>query len=192
MTRRQFVAACLVFAAGVLALALAWPIRPFRRAVVRLLHPRLDARSLRGSLSPDEMRTVVAFAEVLVDPPQWSDVDRTVIRDHVQYRTERGAGYLALYRMTAQLLEDRAGGRFAEVDRAARTRLVVEHGFAPKPLAPVDYFIAFDRRVLAVRTLAAAGLLEGYYDSAAGWAVVGHRRAPGQCGDLLRYTAPEA
>jgi hypothetical protein len=192
MTRRQFVKACLVFAAGALALVLVWPIRPLRRAVARLLHPRLDARSPRGSLSPDELNTVVAFAEVLVDPPQWTDADRTAVRDDVRYRTERKAGYLALYRMTAQLLEHRAGGRFAELDRAARTRLVIEHELAPKPLAPLDYLSAFDRRALAVRTLAAAGLIEDYYDTAAGWAVMGYRRAPGQCGDLLRYTAPEA
>lgn len=192
MTRRQFVTACLVFAAGAVVLALAWPIPPLRRVAVRLLHPRLDARSPRGSLSPAEMNTVVAFAEVLVDPPQWTEVDRAVVRDDVEYRTQRKPGYLALYRMAAQLLDGRAGGRFAAMDRAARTRLVIEHGFTPKPLSPLDYLTTFDRRALAVRTLTAAGLLEDYYDSAAGWAVMGYRRAPGQCGDLLRYTAPEA
>jgi hypothetical protein len=35
-------------------------------------------------------------------------------------------------------------------------------------------------------------LVGGYYNSPAGWAVVGYAHFPGRCGDLGRYVRPEA
>jgi hypothetical protein len=190
MTRRQFVAACLVFATGFVALALAWPLPLTRRIIARLLAPRLDRGSDRGRLSPDEMASAVAFAEVLVEDRPFTEDERGGVVEHIAERTEHHPGYLALYRMTAALLDRHAATRFAALDHRARTRLVLARRFLPD-VRPRDYLVTFDRRELAVRVLAAPDLIEGFYDSPAGWASIGYRQSPGRCGDLLRYTRPE-
>src|SRR5215470_14701067 len=105
MTRRQFVAACLIVAAGLVALVLAWPLPPTRRLVARLLAPRLDGDAPRGRLSPAEMASMVAFAEVLVEERAFTEAERGGVADHVDERTEYHRGYPALYRTTAAVLD---------------------------------------------------------------------------------------
>ena len=111
--------------------------------------------------------------------------------DHVDERTEYHPGYLPLYRTTAALLDSHAGTSFALLDRDARTRLMLARRWLPD-VRPRDYLLTFDRRELALRVFAAPDLIEGFYDSPAGWASIGYRQARGNCGDLLRYTQPEA
>jgi len=43
-----------------------------------------------------------------------------------------------------------------------------------------------------VREKAVPDLINGYWRSPAGWAAVGYGVFPGRCGDLTRYTRPEA
>jgi hypothetical protein len=52
--------------------------------------------------------------------------------------------------------------------------------------------LVFRRRAVAIERILVPDLIRGYYESAAGWALVGYSTFPGQCGDLASYTRAEA
>ena len=191
MTRRQVVTAALTLVLIAFLFVLVWPIPPLRRALIALLRPRVDTRAPTGALSAAELDTLLAYAEVLAAPARWSEEDRQALAHHVEERAGRRPGFLALYRTTARVLEERADRRFTVMGRAERTRLIVRERLVPASLRPLDYLTTLDRRRLSVSGLAAPDLLQGYYDSASGWAIVGYTSFPGRCGDLMRYTRPE-
>ena len=119
--------------------------------------------------------------------------ERALLQEHVEHRLGQGGGYyVELYRTTVDLLRQLGGARFGMLDAADRVALVSRHRLAVADLRPGESLGAFPEDIRAVRTRAAPDLLGGYYASAAGWAAVGYGSFPGQCGDLARYTRPEA
>ena len=163
-----------------------------RQGIVDRIRPRLDPDSPTGTL-PDAARgAIVAFGEVLAMGRPLSPDERQALLEEVDDQTRTIRGQLALYRMTADLLDGLARGRFAALDIADRTALLVRHSLTAFPVATRECLLPFRRRELAVRALAAPALVTAFYRSAAGWAVVGYRVFPGRCGDPLRYTRAES
>jgi hypothetical protein len=173
------------------ALVALWRPRQLGQVLARYLEPRLDSSSPTGTLSRGEMENLVAFGEVLVEGRPLSADERRHLIEHVDERTQSAPGYLALYRMTASLLDRLAGTRFAALDLSERTDVMTRHRLTPSEVGTTEYLLPFRRQELRVRALAVPDLIRGYYRSPAGWAVVGYEAFPGRCSNLIRYTLPE-
>jgi hypothetical protein len=145
-------------------------------------------------LPGSDLDDLLAFGEVLVaGAVPLPASERALLREHVDHRLGQGGGYYVdLYRTTVALLRRLGGARFGLLDPAERVALVSRFRLGVADVRPGESLGAFSEDVRAVRTRAAPDLLAGYYASAAGWAVVGYGSFPGQCGDLARYTRPEA
>lgn len=186
----MFVRWVVLSLACVTALAAAFAPRRLRSAVERLGRPRLDRASATGKLQPEEIATVVAFAEVLVEGSPLLPAQRQFLVEHLDERTLTAAGYLSLYRKTARTLDGSAGRSFTGLDFDQRVALVGQRQLG-RPVRLREQLLPFRRDELAVRALARPDLIRGYYRSPGGWAVVGYSAFPGRCGDLVRYTRSE-
>src|SRR5262245_20002537 len=191
VTRRTLLRTLLLIASLAMLLVSSWRLG-LKALSARLLEPRLDASALTGALSDVELSTVVAFAEVLVEGRTLSAVEREHVVEHIRNRVLRRPGYLALYRTTARVLDGLASAPFATLELSDRAAVMVRHRLTGSHVAQVEYLWPLQRAQLTVRVLAAPDLIAGYYRSPAGWAAVGYAAYPGRCGDLIRYTKPEA
>jgi hypothetical protein len=191
MTRRRALEILTAVVLGMAALVFFWRPRWLWRLIPSLLAPRLDASSPTGVLAEGQMQTVLAFAEVLVEVRGLSPVERRHLAEHIDTRTRNTPGYFSLYRTTARLLERLGGGQFSVLDPGRRAEMMVRHRLVPSEVRLREYLMPFRRQALAVRGLAAPDLIEAYYRSPAGWAVVRYAAFPGRCGSLLRYTLSE-
>lgn len=192
MTRRRLLQVLGVVVGAIVAALLAWRPSALVSRIAAAFRPRLDLSSPTGALSPSELATVVAFGEILVDGGTLPTLERGYLVEHVDDRTRRIPGFLALYRTTAELLDGLAGVPFATLAADERTRLMTDHRLTVSEVTTRELLVPCSRRQLTVRALAVPDLLLGYYTSPAGWAVVGYDTFPGRCGDLTRYTRPEA
>ena len=192
MTRRRALQALALLVLGALAVVLVRRLEWLRRTVAEWIRPRLDASAPTGTLPDGERDTLVAFGEVLAVGRPLSPGERQALLEELDEETRFTPGQLALYRMTAGLLDRLAGTRFAALDLPARADVLVRHGLTSYPVRTLECLWPFRRRELAVRALAVPGLITAYYRSAAGWAVVGYDVFPGRCGDPRRYTRAEA
>ena len=191
VTRRRLLALLSALVLAVAAMLVRWRHPPLWELARRHLAPRLDETSPTGTLTPDERQTVVAFGEILVRGKALSPIEREYLIEHLDDRTRGGPGYLELYRAAAALLDRIAGQPFATLDAGRRAALMVSHRLVDYDIRTREYLWPFRRQELALRTLVVPDLIEGYYRSAAGWAVVGYATFPGRCGDMLRYAGPE-
>jgi len=143
-------------------------------------------------LSGDELEDLVAFGEVLVEGRRLPPAERDHLVDHIKDSAQGSREKLALYRTTAALLDRLAGGPFARLEIAERIELVRRHRLDIRG-TPADAGIAhLGPTEKDVREKAVPDLINGYWRSPAGWAAVGYGVFPGRCGDLTRYTRPEA
>jgi hypothetical protein len=143
-------------------------------------------------LSDPELEDLVAFAELLVEGRSLSPVERDALVGSIAGHVAREPDYLGLCRTTVSLLGRMAGRRFSSLTMTERIELMTRHRLN-SPDAPAEDDrgpLADDAR--AVRTRARRALIADYYRSPAGWAAVGYDVFPGRCGDLGRYTRPEA
>ncbi len=138
------------------------------------------------------MEDLVAFAEVLVEGRTLAPAERGYLVEHIEDRTRRSPEYLSLYRTTARTLERLAGRRVASLEIRERIELVARHRLGDPRVLPGEDLGPLAEEVRALRRRAATDLIEGYYRSPGGWAVVGYATFPGRCGDLTRYTRPES
>jgi len=145
-----------------------------------------------GVLSNSDLEALVAFAEVLVNDRHLSAAERGYLVQHLEDRTAQSAEYVTLYRMTARTLDRLAGRRFSSLDLRERVEFVERHHLGDPRVSPDEDLGPFTDDVRTVRKRAASDLIAGYYASPAGWAAVGYATFPGRCGDLTRYTRPEA
>jgi len=152
----------------------------------------LDPPSTPGALSSVELEDLVAFAEVLVEGRTLARAERGYVVEHIEDRIRRSPEYLSLYRTTAHALERLAGQRFASLEIRERIEFAARHRLTDPRVLPGEDLGPFAEEVRALRTRAVGDLVEGYYRSPAGWAVVGYATFPGRCGDLTRYTRPES
>jgi hypothetical protein len=154
--------------------------------------PRMPGSPELGTLSPTEMDTVLAYAEVLSDITDFSEETRQYMGNHIQARTQKDAGYFSLFRMTATFLNQMKKGEFSKLSRLDRVSALQKHGLMSCRVHRRECFSLFGRSERTIRALAAADLVSAYYRSPAGWAVVGYAYPRGYCADLTRYTRPEA
>ena len=143
-------------------------------------------------LSASELEDLIAFAELLVVGKALSPVERTSLVDNIAERTAREPDYLELYRTTVSLLYRLAGRRFSSLGPTERIELMTRHRLNSTDVRPGDDLGPFANDTHAVRTRALRDLIADYYNSPAGWRVVGYDVFPGRCGDLRRYTRPES
>jgi hypothetical protein len=144
--------------------------------------------SSSGMPSAGEMDDLAAFGEVLVEGRALAPAERRQPLAHLGERAARSPEAASVYRAAAATLNRLAGRRFATLAVAERIALVARHRLAVPDGTAEE--AAADVRALRART--APDLIRGYYGSAAGWAAVGYDAFPGRCGDLTRYTRPEA
>ena len=93
----------------------------------QLFVPELDVAAATGILPDDELETVVSFGEVLVKGSPLSVEEREYLVEHIVYQGQNKPGYLSLYRLTAQHLDQLAGGRFAKLEFEARKQTMTNH-----------------------------------------------------------------
>jgi len=152
----------------------------------------LEQPSKPGVLSSADLEDLVAFAEVLVEGRSLASAERGYLVQHIGERTSQSPEYLSLYRMTARTLERLAGQHVASLELSERIELTDRHRLGDQRVLPEEDLGPFAEDVRAVRKRAARDLIEGYYRSPAGWAVVDYATFPGRCGDLTRYTRAES
>jgi hypothetical protein len=150
-----------------------------------------DAAPSSGTLSQLELDDLVAFGEVLVEGRALSSAERGFLLQHIEDRMKRTPESLALYRTTVTTLEQLAGRPFARLDLHARTELVARHRLGVSQISADETLGPLSSQTQTVRTQVVEDLIGGYYNSPAGWAVVGYDTFPGRCGDLTRYTRAE-
>lgn len=149
------------------------------------------ARPAPARLSSQELDDLLAFAEVLVGGQAVDAEGRRHLAEHIEDRIARRPEYLGFYRAVVDHLQRLGGQRFSaleprqRVEMVRRERLMSRDVRAEDPPAPPD-----DLR--GVRNRVVRDLVGAYYASPSGWAIVGYDTFPGRCGDLGRYTRPEA
>ena len=154
------------------------------RATADAIRPLPRASQLSGA----ELQTLVAYGEVLVESRELSSAERGYLVEHIEQSVREHPETVARYKTTARLLDRLARARFATLDLDRRRALVTRHRLDARPVGgedPAD-------ETLDIRTRVLPDLIEGYWASPAGWAAVGYTTFPGRCGDLARYTRPEA
>ena len=155
--------------------------------------PVLDTDSSSSTLSTPQLDDLLAFAEALLGEDRaLLPAERQALIEHVEYRVARDPSYLLLYRTTVTVLERLAGARFSTLEASRRTQVMTRHRLAASRVRPDEPPGPYPEETREVRARAVPDLIGGYYNSPPGWAVVGYDVAPGQCGDLERYTRPEA
>ncbi len=145
-----------------------------------------------ASLSAAELDTLLAFGAVIVEGRVLSPAERDGLAEQIEESTRRNPDQLSSYRMAAATLDQLAGARFAQLELRARAELVARHRLDVRIVSPDENPGVFGAEVLAIRTRTVPDLIDVYWSSPAGWAAVGYAAFPGRCGDLGRYTRPEA
>jgi hypothetical protein len=191
MTRRGFLATLGSVSLGTLALVFSGRPKQWIYDFGTFFRPRLDPRSPRGTLSSGEMRSLVAFGEALVGGRLFSNDEKSHLSRHIDDRAKNTPGFFSLYRMTASLLDYLAESDFSTLPVESRIRILTRYELTSYDVRSREYVSPFRRQELKLRTLVVPDLIDGYYRSPAGWAVVGYESFPGRCGDLSRYTHSE-
>jgi hypothetical protein len=150
------------------------------------------ARPASAGLSAAELEDLVAFAEVLVEGRVLSLDERTHLLEHIETRMRFNRWYVSLYRTTVQLVNHLAGGRLSAIDITGRVALMTRHRLVSPDIRPDEDLGPRPDEARQVRSRAVPDLIDGYYGSPVGWAVVRYDGFPGTCGNLTRYTGPGA
>lgn len=144
----------------------------------------------RPPLSSGEIESLLALGEVVVQGRPLLPVERAHLAEEIEESTRVKPDRLSLYRMTAGFLDRLAPIPFARLSFDQRAGLVGRHlDGRDVPDADREPFAAEAREVQAQ---VVPDLVDAYWRSPAGWAAVGYVTFPGRCGDLARYTRPEA
>jgi Gluconate 2-dehydrogenase subunit 3 len=149
--------------------------------------PRLR-NSPRGSLRDDEFRNIAAFGEVLIPADDTPGVDEAWVRDYVDRQTTARAGWLEEYRSAASLLDrlaSEAGQRepFSTLPFSVRDSIVRQsfpgNGTFAQWVFQLSICTTPGRQKMRAWTLVARDLIDGFYGSPGGWAVIGYTNYPG-------------
>jgi hypothetical protein len=189
MKKRRFLFILSSAVAGIVSLPY---LKPFLYDLGENVAPRMPGPPNTGALTLPEMDSLLAYAEVLSDTSDFSEETRQYLRNHVNDRTQKEAGYLSLFRMTTTFLNQMGKGQFSTLSRSDRISALEEYGLMSCRVHRRECFSPFGRKERTIRALAATDLVSAYYRAPAGWAVVGYAYPRGHCSDLTRYTRPEA
>jgi hypothetical protein len=182
--RRLLLSAAAITAAA--ATGAAFVARPY---LAKRLYPELDTAYPLGVLHDEEMRAVVALGETLVAPEIEPPVD--FFHDYVNSVTQSQHGFLKEYQRAAALLNATSTGlfgqdarlQFSDLPRPRRDkvlrRLLWQYPGHDRIVRKVEKFMA-SQDALALRIHVMKPLIEHYYRSPYGWAVVGYDSFPGR------------
>lgn len=192
MTRRSLLQRVLVIG----AIGAAWPIGCVSRRTANG-PPSPEAATLAsqpesGTLSEAEMEDLVAFGEVLVEGRTLAFTERAFLFENIENRTTGSPEYVSFYRTAASTLNRVAGRRFSRLEIRERLEVITRHGLAGWRHQSGEDPGLSSPEIHTLRRRVVPDLVRSYYNSPAGWAVVGYERFPGRCGDLTRYTRPDA
>jgi len=163
-------------------------VRRARGALSRWLRPALDPTTGTGLLDVGQLGTLRAFAEVLVGAAPMPDDDWEPVQRWLVGAVRTTPGYLALCAGTCRLLDALAGGPFAHANAEQRTTWVAAARLGVRPVAASELLRVGRRVEHAVRELLVPDLLRVYFDSPAGWRLVGYDEILGECRDPWAYT----
>ena len=158
-----------------------------RRLLSRWLRPALDPGAPTGLLTGRQLATLRAFLEVLVGMPALEEADWAPIRGAIAIAARERPGYRALCVSGCRVLDALGADRFADAAPAERVRLVEEARLAVRPVTPRELLVPGRRAQHEVRELLVPELIRAFFDSPAGWAVVGYTEPLGACRDPFAY-----
>jgi hypothetical protein len=200
ITRRRFLAVTLGGGLSVFSTA-AFPLPGRVRDLFSPPEPGLDSASATGLLGDEEMTEVFALAETLLPHHLDIGVTRRFARHHVNERTSNHEGYLEEYERAVALLQratrdlfDSAAGFSAlpVIDRHAVLRELLEtRRTGVRRLGNLFDRIFGATERPAFRIYVVQDLLQAFYRSADGWALVGYTNYPGvPARNPREYTRP--
>jgi hypothetical protein len=194
VTRRRFLLLTGAAASAALVAAGAHVARPY---LSKRAHPQLDKTYPLGMLREDEMSTAIALGEVLVPAKFTPPAD--FFREYVNWVTQTQAGYLREYERAVRLLDTTAhstakASPFRDLTvperNAVLQMLLWRYDIGDEVISRLEKF-ATSRDASALRQYVVTPMLEYYYRSPDGWAVVGYKHFPGvPAADPLAYTKP--
>jgi hypothetical protein len=194
ISRRKFLIAVATVSA---ASAAAYIARPYLR---KGMLPELDITHPLGVLPNEDMRDIVSLGETIVAPESVPPVK--FFQDYVNAVTQSQHGFLKEYVRAAGLLnrtssslfeQGKARNRFAELSAAQRDEVLQSLCWrysGSDVIAPKVEKLLASRDALALRMFIMEPLIEHYYRSPYGWAVVGYKTSPGRPRDPGAYTTP--
>jgi hypothetical protein len=166
----------------------------------QLILPKLDTTYPIGVLQDIEMRNIVALGETLAAPGSTPSVD--FFRDYVNAVTRSQPGFLKEYQRAAALLNTTSADLFDQGERLQFADLPVPRRdnvlqtllwqySGSDQIVPKIEKLAASRNALALRMYVMSPLIEHYYRSPYGWAIVGYESFPGRPPhDPRAYTRP--
>lgn len=159
-----------------------------RRAVSRWVRPTLAPRAPTGLLTATQLATLRAFAEVVatgepIDDDAWDSVRASLIG----LARER-PGFHGLCVRGCRLLDALGTGPFAAAALDARIVAVGVARLAIRPVSAAELLVPGRRVHHEVRELLVPEVLRAFFDSPAGWRLVGYGEVLGECRDPWAYT----
>jgi len=183
VTRRQFLLLTGAATSAALVTAAAYVGRPF---LSRRAYPKLDKTYPLGSLQDSEMRTVLALGEVLV--PAKHAPPEQFFREYINRVTQTQPGYLREYQCTVKLLDATSrsfskGKPFRDLTTRERDKVLeaLLWRYDKNDLTIIRKVekYATSRDATALRKYIVTPMIDYYYRSPYGWAVVGYTSFPG-------------
>jgi hypothetical protein len=209
--RRAFVGGLLAGAASIaVGLAVGWDDIKAKYLSSRWLQRQrgwlegVDPATGTGPLSPDEERRLWSLAVVLL-PSRINPEGRAAVEEHLRWRAEESPGYRAAFVQGLTLLDQETRKRFPKAVRFGDLSREQGNQVLSSLLAGIDPYPRsreVPREVLLsslsqgrlerfhLRRHVVSEILHAYYQSAAGWALVGYEAFPGRCGGPGFYSRP--
>jgi hypothetical protein len=209
--RRTFIGGLLTGAATIAAgLALGWDDLKARYLSSRWLQTQrawlegVDPSTGTGPLSPDLEGRLWALAIVLL-PSRIDPQGRSAVEEHLKWRALESPGYRAAFTQGLALLDQETRtrfpkqARFGDLSREEANQVLASllAGIEPHPRlrqVPREVLLSFlDQGRLGrfhFRRHLVGEILHAYYQSGAGWALVGYEAYPGRCGGPGFYSRP--
>jgi hypothetical protein len=158
-----------------------------RRTLSRWLRPSLDDGAPTGVLTATELAALRTFTATLVGD-ELGDSDWTPVRDELARAAIERRGFAAVCARACRLLDRLGDGPFADAPPDVRAARVAAARLTVRPVARHELLAPGGRTRHEVRELLVPELLRVYFDSPAGWAVVGYDATLGGCRDAFAYT----
>jgi hypothetical protein len=164
----------------------------------------VDPATGKGPLSPELERRLWSLAVVLL-PSRIEPEGRAAVEEHLRWRAEEIPGYRAAFVEGLALLDQETRkrfpnrARFGDLPRQEGNQVLASllQGIDPYPRSrevPREVLLShLDHGRLAryhFRRHVMTEILHAYYQSGAGWGLVGYEAFPGRCGGPGFYSRP--
>jgi gluconate 2-dehydrogenase subunit 3-like protein len=194
ISRRRFLGGAGL--TGLLAVLAQSPIGRLLGSTVRIV---TDGAPPRGPLDDHELKTLMAFSQVLIPSPAVPGGADAVIHGILKQQASESSSAAQL-RAAAAFLDAKSFGElrlpFAALDLERRRRLVGDllRPYTTRTLFanPYYYLTGTGRSVRRLWSSVAKPIMVDFYASPLGWRVVGYSRQPGECSNLTDYQFPVA